>query len=314
MTAPRCQVVYGVVPEMPAGDLVVDYDARRIGIVTGQPTRCAELADLAAEGAASLSSICLNLLPFSPKAQWQRDIGAAAILLRGDGTLTVRASERRLLPAVRRVLDAAFTSVERSGPVAFRCRGSKGAGSVPDERRRIVYRDPVSARAIELVTSPGLFSGNEVDPGTLFLLRILGERRGHLGGLSVLDVGCGYGALGCTLAARGATVTMIDSDWRAVKLARAAVAANGLTAAVVLGDASADLPPGPFDLVVSNPPTHAGSAVLRTLFHNAARRGRGVAIVVLERLNYEKWLREGYQVETWATGEGYKVLHFTAGS
>jgi release factor glutamine methyltransferase len=49
-------------------------------------------------------------------------------------------------------------------------------------------------------------------------------------------------------------VTALDASADALALARENAAASGLRIELIAGDAFAGLPPGPFDLVVSNPP------------------------------------------------------------
>lgn len=74
----------------------------------------------------------------------------------------------------------------------------------------------------------------------------------------VLDVGVGSGAIALALADEhsGARVHGVDVSVAALALAGENARRTGLADRVVfeLGDAAVGLPPGPFDLVVSNPP------------------------------------------------------------
>jgi release factor glutamine methyltransferase len=72
----------------------------------------------------------------------------------------------------------------------------------------------------------------------------------------VLDVGTGTGAIALALADEhpGARVTAIDVSPEALELARENVAHTGLPVDLLEHDLGEGLPPGPFDLVVSNPP------------------------------------------------------------
>ncbi len=72
----------------------------------------------------------------------------------------------------------------------------------------------------------------------------------------VLDVGTGTGAIALALADEhpGALVTGLDSSADALALAGENAEATGIAIELVEGDALAGLPPGPWDLVVSNPP------------------------------------------------------------
>jgi 16S rRNA (guanine1207-N2)-methyltransferase len=146
-----------------------------------------------------------------------------------------------------------------------------------------------------------------VDPGTELLLDACAIPRGK----RVLDVGCGYGAIGVVAAARGAQVDMVDCDSRAVVLAKANLEENHLTGSVSLGTTLAEAPSNTYDIVLSNPPTHGGSSMLRSLFSEMLRvcRARGsVAIVIRERLNYDRWFGGSAFVERIAARDGFKVL------
>ena len=66
-----------------------------------------------------------------------------------------------------------------------------------------------------------------------------------------------------------------------------------------------------YDVVLSNPPTDAGSETLRQLFSEMVRlsklNGR-VVVVVREHLNYEKWLMKLGRVTIIAKSAGYKII------
>jgi release factor glutamine methyltransferase len=72
----------------------------------------------------------------------------------------------------------------------------------------------------------------------------------------VLDVGTGSGAIALAIADEhpGARVTALDASTDALALARENVARTGAAIELVEADLHAGLPPGPWELVVSNPP------------------------------------------------------------
>jgi len=72
----------------------------------------------------------------------------------------------------------------------------------------------------------------------------------------VLDVGVGSGAIALAIADEhpGARVTGLDLSPGALEVARANAARTGLAVGLGIGDVFFGLPPGPWDLVVSNPP------------------------------------------------------------
>jgi release factor glutamine methyltransferase len=72
----------------------------------------------------------------------------------------------------------------------------------------------------------------------------------------VLDVGTGTGAIALALAdeLHSPHVVAMDFSQGALDLARENVRSTGLDVELVYGDLRDGLPPGPFDLIVSNPP------------------------------------------------------------
>jgi release factor glutamine methyltransferase len=75
-------------------------------------------------------------------------------------------------------------------------------------------------------------------------------------GPRVLDVGTGSGAIALAIASEhpGAIVTAIDSSTQALDLATENASRTGIEIALERHDLFDGLPPGPWDLVVSNPP------------------------------------------------------------
>ncbi len=111
----------------------------------------------------------------------------------------------------------------------------------------------------QLVARPGVFSRHSVDAGTRLLLDTLTVRPDEC----ALDVGCGYGAIGLTLArlAPRGQVELVDADWLAVQCAQETLRRNGIVARVTLGDGPLATGRADFTLIASNPPFHAGHAV-----------------------------------------------------
>jgi 16S rRNA G1207 methylase RsmC len=110
-----------------------------------------------------------------------------------------------------------------------------------------------------------LFSGHAIDQGSALLLRSLNVEPPA----RILDLGCGYGALGITLARLfpQAEITMLDSNLLAVRYARLNCELNGVTNAQVIGSVGLDLAPaGQFDLIVSNVPGKIGDQAIEREF------------------------------------------------
>jgi len=89
---------------------------------------------------------------------------------------------------------------------------------------------------------------------------------------SILDLGCGYGAIGIVAAhlSEGGRVILTDVNERAVALARANVAANGIrNAEVRMGDLYAPVADLFFDHILCNPPIRAGREVVDRMIEEA---------------------------------------------
>jgi 16S rRNA (guanine1207-N2)-methyltransferase len=175
---------------------------------------------------------------------------------------------------------------------------------------------PQRVPALDLISQPGVFSWDRIDPGSLMLARHLAGP----GGQDVLrgrgaDLGCGIGylALQALKSAQIVSLRLIDIDRRAVACARANVedARATIEWADVRTLAGSDL-----DFVISNPPFHeAGeqSHALGQMFLEKAasllRRGGRALIVANRHLPYERTLGTCFsRVSTVEEGAGYKLI------
>ena len=124
--------------------------------------------------------------------------------------------------------------------------------------------------ALSFETDAGVFSRGEVDPGTRLLLNALPET---LSG-DVLDLGCGWGVIGISLAKAfpEARLTLADVNTRALDLSKKNAERNGVrNLTCVESDGFSGLQGRTFDAVVTNPPIRAGKQVIYGMFADAAR-------------------------------------------
>ncbi|GGE54303.1 methyltransferase [Pullulanibacillus camelliae] len=117
----------------------------------------------------------------------------------------------------------------------------------------------------------GVFSKTEVDFGSRLLIESL-ELPDVKG--PVLDVGCGYGAIGITIARlwQNRQVTLIDINERAVDLARMNCRINHVNAEVLQSNLYEKVEEGRYALIVTNPPIRAGKQVVFDIFEGAKAR------------------------------------------
>jgi 16S rRNA (guanine1207-N2)-methyltransferase len=139
-------------------------------------------------------------------------------------------------------------------------------------RAPIRFEAELAGRPLRFESTWGLFSPREIDAGTALLLRHV-EVPEHA---DCLDLGCGYGPIGCTLAAlapKGRTL-MVDKDFVAVELARRNAQLNGLAnAEAALSNGFEHIDPARrFDLIASNIPAKVGKELLTLLLYDARAR------------------------------------------
>ena len=118
-------------------------------------------------------------------------------------------------------------------------------------------------------TDNGVFSKSRVDEGSYIFLKILLPL--HLQG-NILDLGCGYGPIGLTLAQNEETarVTLADINSRALALASKSSAKLNLTKRVtILQSDIYEKIEGTFDSIVVNPPIRAGKIVTNQMYEGA---------------------------------------------
>lgn len=185
---------------------------------------------------------------------------------------------------------------------------TENPNSAHDERRIALQ---ALGNDLTFVTDAGVFSRDGLDRGTEVLLEALPPLEGR-----VLDLGCGWGAVGVALGKRypALDIVMTDINSRAVELARRNLAENGVTAAVLQGDGF-DAVEGRFDAIVTNPPIRAGKAVIYGLFARAREylEPDGALYVVIRKQQGApsalKYLKEIYsRAETVDRASGFHVL------
>ena len=174
---------------------------------------------------------------------------------------------------------------------------------------------PYRGHGLNFMTDAGVFSKGELDVGSRLLLDALPALSGD-----VLDIGCGWGAIGIAVAKanKNAHVTMVDVNRRALDLCRANCERNRVTAEVIESDGMAVVMGNKYDAIVTNPPIRAGKAVIYKMFEDAKahlREGGSLYLVIRKQQGAPsalKFLKELYgKAEVIERDGGYWIIECT---
>lgn len=162
-------------------------------------------------------------------------------------------------------------------------------------------------------TDNGVFSKGELDFGTNLLIKNVLEQK--ISG-EVLDLGCGYGPIGITLAKiLNCQMTMVDVNKRAVHLTKMNIKDNGVNnIEVLVSEGYNELKDRKFDYIVSNPPIRVGKQILYDLLIKAKEhlKEKGeMYIVVRKEQGANSLIRDMsayYQVEVIDKDKGFFII------
>lgn len=138
--------------------------------------------------------------------------------------------------------------------------------TVKSEERLLEYK--LANKDFIFISDNGVFSKNHVDSATDLLLKtIYNELKGD-----VLDVGCGYGVIGITVATNTNVkkVTMLDVNHRALELTKRNVIRNKVNEkiTVIESDGFQNVEEM-YDTIITNPPIRAGKSVIYKMYEDA---------------------------------------------
>lgn len=207
------------------------------------------------------------------------------------------------LEVFERVLGPTTTTLARRRARALECRPDPSIEPGPWDWPHVLTLQPGDHR---IVSWPGVFAAGRLDRGTALLLEHLPETEGDE---TVVDLGCGNGALGTFAALDNddAELVFVDDSALALASARATFAAavgDGRPAEFVHGNGLFDPPAlqeGTAGLVLCNPPFHEhramGDAVAWEMFadaHRALRPGGELWVVGNRHLAYHAKLKRRF--------------------
>ena len=138
---------------------------------------------------------------------------------------------------------------------------------VASNKREISYE--IYGQRITLLTDNGVFSKKQVDEGSFAFLKVIVPLM--LEG-NILDLGCGYGPIGLTIAITSpkARVTLADINTRALALCDENARRLGLSSRVTCVESNIyENLKGTYDAILINPPIRAGKKVTYQMYEGA---------------------------------------------
>lgn len=183
--------------------------------------------------------------------------------------------------------------------------------NLKSELRTIVYK--YKDHNLNFFSDNGVFSKDKLDFGSNLLLDSIFKNVGE-DNLKVLDVGCGYGFIGISIAKiLNAQVTMCDVNNRALHLAKKNCSENNISAEVIESNMYENVT-GIYDLIVTNPPIRAGKEVVYGILDGARdylkedgelwaviRKDQGAKSAI-------KHLEENYKCEVVEKSKGFYII------
>lgn len=138
-------------------------------------------------------------------------------------------------------------------------------------REDIVFRDNLRGQSLSFYSTWGLFSPRETDEGSRLLLNYIEVNPDD----DCLDLGCGYGVIGLTLArlAPQGRTTLVDKDFVAIQYCDKNIAANHIgNAEALLSNGFDSIRERRFDVIASNIPAKVGNELMSLFFFDAQQQ------------------------------------------
>ncbi len=188
--------------------------------------------------------------------------------------------------------------------------------NLKSELRTIIYK--YKGYDLTFYSDNGVFSKDKLDFGSNLLLNTIFDYIDK-DNLKVLDVGCGYGFLGVSIAKiKNAQVTMCDVNKRALHLAEKNADTNRVASLCQVIESNmyehiTDI----YDLIITNPPIRAGKEVVYGILDGARDRLEvdGELWMVIRKdqgaKSTIKHLEPNYNVEVVTKSKGFYVIKAT---
>ena len=174
-----------------------------------------------------------------------------------------------------------------------------------------IIKTIVNNNHLVLTTDNGVFSKKGLDFGTRTLLETIDKL--DISG-SILDFGCGYGAIGIYLAkTTKCDIDMIDINKRALNLAEKNAINNNVIVNIFESDIYSNVDKK-YDYIISNPPIRVGKIILYKILFEAKQylNKNGKLIIVISKnqgaKSLVKDLESEYIVEILEKNKGFYII------
>ena len=162
-------------------------------------------------------------------------------------------------------------------------------------REDIVFSETLKDIPFVFHSTWGIFSPRNIDDGTLMLLKYLDVKETD----DCLDLGCGYGPLGLTMAklAPKGTTTLVDKDFKAVEYSNLNAELNQIkNAEALLSNGFDQIKKRKFNVVVSNIPAKVGNEMLSLFLYDAFQQMKhGGKIYVVTITGLRKYIKRNFE-------------------
>ena len=187
------------------------------------------------------------------------------------------------------------------------------------ESEQTAWTYKLRGHTFKFVTDLGVFSKKTVDFGSRLLIETIDLDTMVEG--DILDVGCGYGPMGLSLAREDSerTVEMVDVNERALGLAKQNASNNRIgNVKIYVSDIYQQVEGDSFAAIISNPPIRAGKKVVHEILTGSFSRlkSRGTLTIVVQKKQGAPSAKEKME-ETFGNAEvvtkdkGYWIIQST---
>ena len=184
------------------------------------------------------------------------------------------------------------------------------------ESDRQIIKTAIGGYELELITDSGVFSKHKVDTGSAVLIEASQKSEFPTG--KILDLGCGYGTIGLTIAKTFPTreIEMVDVNERALELSKDNAKLNHINnVKIYSSNIYSNVEHTDFAAILSNPPIRAGKKVVHQILADAydhLKIGGKLQIVIQKKQgapSAKKKMEEVFgNVERISLEKGYWVL------